>query len=389
MRILLATTTYAPCANGQAVFTTNLAGGLAASGHEVAVITHSLDGRESVSVAGGVTIYTPKSYSLSAIHPDAEVTVNAFQTTERIFEHFRPQVVHLHDHFPLSWFVWRSARRRRLPVIGSNHFMPENHSPYLPLWQYLHTAYRPLLWRWMLLLFNRLDCVIAQSAFAGALLRTAGLRSPLVQITCGIDVNQFDCDPDADRSMLRARFGLSSERTTVLYLGRIDREKRIDLLLRALQILGRTDIQLAIAGRGAALETTRSLADALLPEDQVRFLGYVAREEIRSLLNCVDIFAMPSPAELLSIATLEAMACGLPVLAARASALPELVCEGENGQLFRAEDAADAARALAMLADAPLRWQSMGQASRRRALAHSWSDALRAYESLYEGLAKP
>ncbi len=387
MRILIATTTYAPYANGQAVFTTNLAEGLADAGHQVAVVTHASDGRRSVSMRNGVAIYTPTSYGLRSIHPDAEVTLNAYKAVEAVFTEFRPQVVHLHDHFPLSWFVWWSARRRKLPVVGANHFMPENHSPYLPQWEKCQSLYRPMLWRWMLLLYNRLDCVTIQSAYAGRLLRAAGLRPPLVQITCGIDLTRFYPEPALDRRAVRARFGLSNERVVVLYLGRVDKEKRVDLLLSALQRLGRDDVQLAVAGRGAALESMKRLSDDLRLGDRVRFLGYAAREDIRPLLNSADIFAMPSPAELLSIATLEAMACARPIVAAHAGALPELVVDGENGYLFQKDDPTDAARVLDRLVAASHHWQEMGERSRQRAAAHSWQDALRAYEAIYAGYA--
>lgn len=386
VRILIAGTTYAPAANGQSVFTVNLAESLVMRSHEVVVATHALDGRESVTLRNGVTVVTPRSYGLTSLHPDAQVTLNAYRTVDRLFEQIRPQVVHLQDHYPLSWFVLWSARRRRLPVIGANHFMPDNLSPYLPYWQQLHPVYRRVAWFWMLLLYNRLDYVTVQSGFAGELLRTQGLKQPMIQISCGIDLTQFYADSTLGQADMRARFGLAPDRKLVLYLGRVDKEKRIDLLLHALHGLKRQDVQLAIAGKGAALESMWNLAAELSLGDRVRFLGYVPRQDVRPLLCCADIFAMPSPAELLSIATLEAMACGRPILAARTGALPELVKDHENGRLFRPDDAADAARVLVELVDNPQSWQQMGLNSRQRAAVHSWADALAAYESLYAGL---
>jgi glycosyltransferase involved in cell wall biosynthesis len=104
------------------------------------------------------------------------------------------------------------------------------------------------------------------------------------------------------------------------------------------------------------------------------------------LLNSVDIFAMPSEAELQSIATLEAMACGRPVLAANARALPELVEHGVNGFLFRAGDVEDAAQWMARLADQRERWAVMGAASLAKVRPHSLSNTFRRYRELYRSL---
>ena len=130
------------------------------------------------------------------------------------------------------------------------------------------------------------------------------------------------------------------------------------------------------------------LAQELELGDRVKFLGFVPDDDLPALLDSADLFAMPSSAELLSIATLEAMACGKPVLAARARALPELVSDGDNGRLFRPGDAADAARCLKALIDAPERWPQMGAESRRRALGHSLEEMLNRHERIYQSMLK-
>jgi glycosyltransferase involved in cell wall biosynthesis len=95
---------------------------------------------------------------------------------------------------------------------------------------------------------------------------------------------------------------------------------------------------------------------------------------------------MPSEAELLSIASLEAMACARPVLLAEAVALPELVTDGQNGYLFRPGDPIDAARCMALLADHPENWPAMGVISQEKANYHSMENTLKQYESIYTAL---
>ncbi len=384
MRILMAGTTYAPAFNGQAVFMTHLAERMCASGHSVAVLAPSENGQQEDRVRKGVQIVRPSTLRLTHWHPDAAVPLVSKPVVENLFNRFHPQIVHIHDHYPLSWSVARAARNRGLPVIGTNHFMPENLAPYLPLWKSGQPLYRAVLWRWMLQLYNSLDFVTVQSRTAGEILAGRGLRRPPRHISCGVDLAEFYVDDTVDQQAVRRSFGLHPTAHLLLYVGRVDEEKRLDVLIHALSRSGRTDCHLAVGGRGAALTALKELVAGLGLGERVHFLGYVPDGEKRNLLNSADIFAMPSDAELLSIATLEAMACGRPILAARAQALPELVTEQENGRLFRANDVDDAASVLADLISHPQTWPGMGAASRRRAEGHGWSGVLAGYTQLYE-----
>ena len=95
---------------------------------------------------------------------------------------------------------------------------------------------------------------------------------------------------------------------------------------------------------------------------------------------------MPGDAELLSIASLQAMACARPMLVADAVALPELVSANENGLLFRPGDVEDAARCLTFLADHPARWADMGTASLMRSKKHNLELIVNEYEELYHSV---
>jgi glycosyltransferase involved in cell wall biosynthesis len=97
-----------------------------------------------------------------------------------------------------------------------------------------------------------------------------------------------------------------------------------------------------------------------------------------------DIFVMPSTAELQSIATLEAMSCGKPVLAANARALPELVEHEVNGYLFESDNATNAAYWMNKFLEKPEDWAAMGKAGFKRSQLHSLSNTIQAYEECYQ-----
>jgi glycosyltransferase involved in cell wall biosynthesis len=283
----------------------------------------------------------------------------------------------------MSTAAVREARRRGIRTLGTNHFMPANLAPHIPGYGLLGASLERRLWNWMLSLFNRLDFVTAPSHSAVALIQSQGLRVPAAPISCGIDLHRFHPEPAMDRSAERRKHGLDPERVLFITVGRVDGEKRLDVLMRAVSRLRRDDVQLAIVGEGAAAGRLEALHRSLQLGDCVRFLGRVPHDELPDLLRCADAFAMASQAELLSIASLEAMATGLPLVLANAMALPELVTPGENGFLFEPGNPEDAARNMEVLAANPGLRATMGDASLRRVGPHSLESVIERYAALY------
>jgi glycosyltransferase involved in cell wall biosynthesis len=118
----------------------------------------------------------------------------------------------------------------------------------------------------------------------------------------------------------------------------------------------------------------------------VAFTGYVTDEELRAAYSRATVFAMPSIAELQSIATMEAMASGLPVVAANAMALPHLVHDGKNGYLFEPSDAQDlAAKLTTVLKASPDELNTLKRESLKLIEAHDINRTLSTFESLYRG----
>ncbi len=370
--------------NGQAIFTVNLAERLAARGHAVTVMFPTHTRQPYQSTQHGVTLEHVRSWTLAAwIHSNVWVPAPSGRDLRRIFDAAQPDVVHIQDHYPPSGAVLREARRRGLRVVGTNHFMPENIAPYLPVLRDVKPLFYWIAWRWVLNIYDHCDVVTVQSKAAAALIKAAGLRPPVYPVSCGIDLKRFHPDPSIDKAACRKRHGLDPKRKIFLFVGRVDGEKRVDVLLHAMKRLRRDDIQLAVAGQGAALPMLQGMAKRLGLGDRVKFTGFIPNEELHILLNSVDVFTMPSDAELLSIASLEAMACGKPLLLADAVALPELVTPGVNGYLFKPNDPADAARCIDLLADHPERWRAMGAASFARAQEHSLEKTVSKFEHLY------
>lgn len=384
MRILIAGTTYYPSLNGQAIFMVNLAEGLVRHGHQVTVLYPQ--SRNSSEMRNGVQLEGVESLSLAVAHEDSYVTLFPRNTVRRVFDSFQPQAIHIQDHYPLSKAVIDEAKARGLKIIGTNHFSPDNLTPYLPAASALKGFYHRALWSWMMRIYNQLDVVTAPSHSAVDLMLQNGLKVPAFPLSCGTNLSHFHPDSTIDRTACREKYGIDPNKTVFLYVGRVDKEKRIDILLHSLHHVKRDDIQLAIAGNGAALNEMMSLAKQLNLGQRVRFTNYVRNEELHSLLNSADVFIMASESESLSIASLEAMACGLPLLLANASALPDLVTPGLNGYLFTPSDAQDAAHYMELLTEQAGQRKEMGKASLEKAKFHSLEHTIEEYEKFYQSL---
>lgn len=382
MRILIAGTNYRGL-NGQAIFTVNLAEGLAKQGHQVTAAFPSEQGQPYSQELNGVQMEGMHSLQLTFIHPDSYLPIITAKAVRQIFDRAQPEIVHIQDHYPLCRAVMREAKRRRIKMIGTNHFMPENLAPYVPVLSKIKPVFNWILWKWMLGVYNQMEAVAAQSQASANLVRAQGLRPPVFPVSCGIDLGRFHPDPSVDRSACRTKYGIDPKRIVFLFVGRVDQEKRVDVLLRAMARIQRDDVQLVVAGRGAASHEYQALAKSLHLGPRVCFTGFIPNEDLPVLLNSVEFFSMPSEAELLSIASLEAMACARPVLLANAVALSELVTQGENGYLFKPGDPNDAAHYIELLAGQCDRWENMGQASLERAKYHSLENTVRRYEKLY------
>jgi 1,2-diacylglycerol 3-alpha-glucosyltransferase len=376
MRIMIATQTYSN-GNGQASFTIHLAEGLSKLGHQVVVVAPSERMQSYSALVNGVQVEKVAALPMTILHPAMYLTRLSSHQAKQLFAKFQPEIVHIQDHYFLCDSILKEALRSNVPMVGTNHFLPENVLPFLRHFPALQGLFARPLWTMMLAVFNHLDVATAPSETAVEILRRQKIKVPVYAISNGVDLERFHPDPVVDRTGIRQKYSIALDRTVFLYVGRIDGEKRVDVLLQAASHLTRDDFQVAIVGFGLQEKTLRRQAQSLGLDGHVTFVGYVPPDDLPALYNSADIFVMPSPEELQSIATLEALACGKPVLAADARALPELVKPGVNGYLFRSGDPANAAI-----------WMkpALGQSGVEGVQRHSLKKSIQSYEQLYKSV---
>ncbi len=304
-----------------------------------------------------------------------------------VLDDVAPSVVHVQGHFPIGRSLLRAAHKQRLPRVATNHFMPDNLLAYGHIPAIARRLVCAFAWWDFTRMFNRAEWVTTPTPIAADLICGKGLQPPIQPISCGIDLDRFHTHASSGR--LAGLFGLP-DRATLLFVGRLDEEKRLQDLVGALPaIRGLVDAQIVLVGTGTQKHNLAVLADRLGVAEHVHFLGFVPDDDLPRVYAAADVFVMPGVAELQSLATLEAMASGLPIIAADAMALPHLVHPGLNGFLYRPGDVDAVSRhGLALLAEPPLRHR-MGRASREIARTHDAAVTLAEFEDRYISLGAP
>lgn len=380
LRILVGAETYPPDVNGASRFAGRLATGLAARGHDVHVVAPSPTGRPGVEIHEGVTVHRVTSRRYAPLENLRLCTPwEAAWETAAIMARVDPDVVHTNGHISVGRGVVNAARRGGRPLVATNHVMPENIVDYLPFSDAVRGTFARWMWQDLGRVYSLAHIVTAPTPRAVDLLtQRAGLAGAFA-VSNGIDTERYhpraagDAPADADGT------------PTILFVGRLDPEKRVDELIRAVALLpADLPARLEVVGDGARRAVWTALADELGVADRVRFRGHVTDDELLEAYAGADVFCMPGVAELQSLVTLEAMAAGLPVVAADAMALPHLVRPGSNGELFQPGDVEELAGHLARLVgDAELR-NRMGAASREIVAVHAIDATLGTFEALYE-----
>ncbi|GAA5119557.1 glycosyltransferase [Pseudonocardia adelaidensis] len=374
LRILIGAETYPPDVNGAARFAERLATGLVGRGHEIHVVAPSPTGPASREVRDGVVVHGVRSHRYYQ-HDGFQVCMpwEAFPATAALMGEIDPDVVHTNAHMVVGRGIVRAAHRTGRPLVATNHLMPENLIGYSPIPRPLRRAFNKWAWRDLGRVFGKAQVVTAPTPRAVELLvRHAGLVDAF-PVSCGIDADRYRTIPHT-----------SGPVPTVLFVGRLDQEKRVDELIRAFAALpDGVPGRLEIVGDGARREEWSALAAGLGLEERVRFRGFISEQELLEAYAGADLFCMPGIAELQSLVTLEAMAAGLPVIAANAMALPHLVRPGRNGWLYTPGDVPElTTRLAALLGDAATR-RRMGAASREIVAAHGSEATLDRFEGIY------
>ncbi|MGV8969870.1 MAG: glycosyltransferase [Microbacteriaceae bacterium] len=380
LRILIGADTFPPEINGAAIFAARLAAGLVRRGHEVHIVAAAPSRKHGTwtEVIEGESMTVHRLYSWRWYPHEwlrFALPWRIEQNSARILDEVKPDVVHFQSHIVIGRGLSNQAQKRGIRVIGTNHFMPENMLEHSLFPKFIWPWATKLAWKAAARTFGRAEAVTSPTRKAADFLEKNIGNRRVIAISCGIDMHNYtpNLQPRTDN--------------LVLFVGRITGEKQLDKLVRAFAVLDPAlDARLELVGGGDQEGPLRNLANSLGVKDRVKITGFVTEEYLRHALTRATVFAMPSIAELQSIATMEAMASGLPIVAANAMALPHLVHDGDNGFLFEPGNVTELAERLTeVLTMSEAEILKLKKASLKIVAAHDINGTLDTFEKLYRG----
>ena len=208
------------------------------------------------------------------------------------------------------------------------------------------------LWLYTRVFYRKSTMTIAPTPTVERMLRRYGIRNISV-VPNSVDMKAFR--PTAGGRRMRSELGIDSGEKMVLYLGRISREKRLDVMIKAAARLceKRNDMKFVIGGTGPAEYRYKAMVKRLGLQKRVSFIGFVGEKDLPKLYAASDAFCIPSTFETQGIASIEAMASGKPVVGADCLALSDLIVNGRNGEKFRPGDYLGCARKIERVLNNP------------------------------------
>jgi phosphatidylinositol alpha 1,6-mannosyltransferase len=295
------------------------------------------------------------------LRPEYRLPIALTSRVRRDLAEYRPNIVHIASpdivaHRAVTW-----ARRHDVAAIASIHTRFETYLAYYHL-QMLEPTARAIMRR----LYRRCDAIVAPAESMAAVLRAQRMNRDISIWTRGVDREQFH--PGRRDMEWRRGLGIDDQTLVVAFLGRLVMEKGLEVFADAVDALAEKEVkhQVLVIGDGPA----RSWFEQRLP--QAIFIGQQVGDDLARSVASSDVFLNPSITETFGNVTLEAMACGLPVVAAVATGATSLVRDGETGTLVEPSDDYGFAEAIERYANDPELRRRHGEAGLAYARTMDW-----------------
>lgn len=375
MRILFGVESYYPNISGVVVFVKRAANYLTLNGHEAVILTTNPGNLPEREDGDGVLVFRLKGQK-NPFRKNLRVSsiFNHFKVKE-ILRETKPDIVHLQDLGPLNYLIFHEAKRAGIPIVAHHHFSVGFVLGYFRRMTGLHWLVESFIKSIGKNFYNRCHLVITPTEFARNELLSWGVKTPVIVISNGVETDRFKPG------------NVGAGRKIVLYVGRIDKDKNIETLAKAVPLVLEAvpEAEFWFVGDGADRRRVQRMLQKEEGAGRVIFSGFIPREgeKFIKIYQSASLLWIAS-LETQSIVALEGMAAGLPIVGANVGALPELVFDKVNGFLVNMSDAAGFARAAAKILNDEVLAKKFGAASVKIASTHSIEGSMEKIIGAYE-----
>jgi 1,2-diacylglycerol 3-alpha-glucosyltransferase len=387
MHILILSHGYPPTISGVSLVVQKVAREMVKRGHDVTVVTASDRGEAYHDEDQGVKLRRVHSIP-NPFWTEGPLPVLSYRELKEIIAEVQPDIVNTHEAALLSWQLYRLEHEKTaIPEVLTCHFLPGFVQYYVHVGKRIEKIIEDMAWEYTIRMINAFDHVVFPTQTQREAFIQEGLKAPSTVISNGLNTRKYRPDHHND-DHVETRYSLPSG-PRILFVGRIAKDKKIDILITALaQIKETHEAHLILVGRGDDRERLERLTTNAGIQDRVHFLGFVPEEDLPAIYRHSDIFAIASDVEVQSIPTLQAAATGLPIVAADAAALPELVHDNQNGFLVPPGKPESFAEAFQKILDHQEKIPHFAQASLAIGQQHSDDQTFQDYEALYQEIGR-
>ncbi len=367
MRIAIFSDNFYPEISGISDSIISLAKELAQKGHQIAFFVprytqkdFEIANRSYQELDLGKNIQIHRFFSFS--YPNsptkqARLVIPTFWRWIKV-KKFNPDIIYTQDIFGMGLEALLASKVLKTILIGTNHTPITEFLKYGPVRGKLIDKFSLKYVSWY---YNHCRWISAPNKIIVSEMRANGFNKTAEVISNPIELKSFQAYPITEKELLKEKLGLS--KNTIIYTGRLAPEKNIDVAIKATALVKKKipDINLVLTGYGSAENSLKKLARKLKVEENIKFFGFVeSGKPFTDLYNACDIFVVTSTAEMQCMSMMQAMACGLPVIAVEAWALPEYV-NSQNGYLIKPGDVTALAKKIICLLKNPQKRVKLGE----------------------------
>lgn len=381
MKFTIVTETYLPFRVGVSSSTDSIARFMVKKGHEVTVISPKPVLPVEEVEKELKLIYTPSLKDLFFAGKPMSPWPMPLPTMFREIKKEKVDLVHIQEPGALGTAALIFAKLRRVLVVGALHFTPEQSLKFVRINPLNLTVI--FFNNYIKFVYNFYDAIMVPTQTFAQMLKKVGVKKEIVVVSNGVDTKRFV--PGKKDPKIFRKYDLPRDKVLFFFLSRLDKDKNITTIIKGL-LKTSEKVHLIIGGKGIEEENLKAFAKELKVDKKISWLGHLPEEDLVKVYQAMDCFVLMSPYEVQSIVTLQAIACGLPVIASNEGALPELIHEGENGFLVDTYDFDTLAQKMEIVASEENLRKKFGLASRQIALPHEREINLEKLNNLYLSL---